>query len=82
MIHIKQTEKNVIIIALIHDFIKPFSLRIEDLVPEFDRAKFQEFTEGISFMENNQSVEHALRYLAADTYKRLSKKLSKVKLHD
>lgn len=74
MVIIKQLDKDMIVIALISEFLKPSGKRIEDLLSNFDRFAFGQLAKTSDFMQSEKQANAALIELTNDCYKRVQKK--------
>jgi hypothetical protein len=71
-------EKDAIILGLISNFLKGTNRDISDYVHNFDRDKFNSYTEDFPCVNDGEQVAKALKYIATESYKRLSKKFDEM----
>lgn len=70
----KNFEKDAFVLGLINHLIKRTNKKMVDIIPDFEREKFIDFTNGLEFTKDDASTEKALKYIATECYKRVSKK--------
>jgi hypothetical protein len=67
----------MITLSLIHDYIKPCGMKLEDIIPDFNRTGYVSAASGLSFMSDELEAQKAMSLYANDVYKRLRRKLQK-----
>lgn len=73
----KHYEKDALTIGLINNFLKGTNKKLIDYIPDYDLDKFIQLSDSLPFSKDGEATVEALKYIANECYKRLSKKFPK-----
>jgi hypothetical protein len=75
--HIKQIDKDLLILGCIASLQKELGLKMTDLITHYDGSKLADFAEMQSVYLNDEATQHAIKELANECYNRVYKKFKK-----
>lgn len=70
----KQIEKDLLLLGSVGSFAKGLDMKIQDIIPEFNRDKVIQLAESLSINETDENTINALKEAASQIYKRVEKK--------